>query len=149
MQYQELTNEVINSLSTTELRKYWASAWQLKPHQEMSRALLIKSLFHKIREANGQGLTSDQKARLDQLVKAYRKSSVPGVRRQSSLKSGTQIVREWKGARHVVTIENNLYEYNKKKYKSLSAIASEITGTRWNGWVFFGIKNPAKAGDSK
>lgn len=149
MQYQELTTEVINSLPTAELRKYWASAWQLKPHQEMSRTLLIKSLFHKIREANGQGLNSEQQARLDQLVKVYKKSSEAGVKRQSSLKSGTQIVREWQGARHVVTIENDLYEYNKKKYKSLSAIASEITGTRWNGWAFFGIKNPARTGDSK
>ena len=49
------------------------------------------------------------------------------------------MVREFKGKRYSVTVIQNGYEYNGKKYKSLSAIANKITGTRWNGKKFFGV----------
>ena len=55
--------------------------------------------------------------------------------------SGMRLVREWKGLRHeVIATGKGLFEYNGSQYKSLSAIAREITGTRWNGKVFFGVK---------
>ena len=49
--------------------------------------------------------------------------------------------REWQGIEHCVTVRDNDYEYQGRPYTSLSAIARAITGTRWNGWVFFGLKN--------
>ena len=51
-----------------------------------------------------------------------------------------QLVREWKGIEHVVTVREHDFEYNGRPYKSLSAIAREIAGTRWNGWLFFGLR---------
>jgi hypothetical protein len=142
--YQDLTITTIENFPTADLRKYWSAAWGVEAHQEMSRILLIKSLLYKIREAQGQGLTTDQQAKLDALVKAYKKNRQEGVSRENNLKSGTQLIREWQGKRHIVTVKDGLYEYNNKKYKSLSAVSFDITGTRWNGWVFFGIKNPNK-----
>ena len=56
-----------------------------------------------------------------------------------SISGGTKLVREFKGKRYSVTVIQNGYEYNGKKYKSLSAIANKITGTRWNGKKFFGV----------
>ena len=50
-------------------------------------------------------------------------------------------VFDWKGVEHCVTVRDHDYEYQGRPYKSLSAVASAITGTRWNGWVFFGLKN--------
>ena len=55
--------------------------------------------------------------------------------------AGTRLVREWKGVEHSVTVRDDGYEYQGRPYKSLSAIARLITGTRWNGWTFFGLKN--------
>jgi hypothetical protein len=55
--------------------------------------------------------------------------------------AGTRLVREWQGIEHSVTVRDDGYEYQGRPYKSLSAIARLITGTRWNGWVFFGLKN--------
>jgi hypothetical protein len=55
--------------------------------------------------------------------------------------SGTQFLREYQGVEYSVTVRDNDYEYQGRPYKSLSAIARAITGTRWNGLVFFGLKN--------
>lgn len=55
--------------------------------------------------------------------------------------SGTQLIREWQGIPHRVTVRGDDFEYQGRPYKSLSSIAREITGVRWNGWMFFGLKN--------
>ena len=55
--------------------------------------------------------------------------------------SGTRLLREWQGIEHTVTVTDDGYDFQGRPYQSLSAIARAITGTRWNGWVFFGLKN--------
>jgi hypothetical protein len=55
--------------------------------------------------------------------------------------AGTRLIREWQGIEHCVTVLLDGYEYGGRTYKSLSAVARCISGTRWNGWVFFGLKN--------
>ena len=54
-------------------------------------------------------------------------------------------MRGWKGAEHVVTVREHDFEYNGRPFKSLSAVARAITGTRWNGWAFFGLRRPGTA----
>jgi len=58
--------------------------------------------------------------------------------------AGTLLTRDFKGRTHVVTVLDDGFEYDGRKYKSLSAIAGEITGTRWNGFLFFGLTREAK-----
>src|SRR5918994_117543 len=55
--------------------------------------------------------------------------------------AGTQLRRQWQGTERVVTVREHDFEYNGRPYKSLSAIAREIAGTRWNGWLFFGLRH--------
>lgn len=55
--------------------------------------------------------------------------------------TGTRLLREWQGVGQVVTVTKDGFEWQGRPYKSLSAIARAITGTRWNGWTFFGLKN--------
>ena len=55
--------------------------------------------------------------------------------------TGTRLIREFQGVEHTVTVLQDGYDYQGRPYQSLSAIARAITGTRWNGWVFFGLKN--------
>jgi hypothetical protein len=59
--------------------------------------------------------------------------------------AGTCLVREYQGAEHSVTVLQDGYSYEGRPYASLSAIARAITGTRWNGWTFFGLKNRRSA----
>ncbi len=147
--FEKLNELQVESLELDALRKYWAQAWKVRPHPHISRKMLTRSLQFKIREARGLGLSYDQQTKLDQLVRSYKRSRAEGSKRQFSIKSGTRFIREYGEARHVVTVQGGLFEYNNKTYKSLSAIASEISGTRWNGWTFFGVKKPApdRSGD--
>jgi hypothetical protein len=73
----------------------------------------------------------------------HRKRCTDGQRRRSLTRPviGTQLVREWQGIEHRVTVLDGAFEFQGRPFKSLSATARAITGTRWNGWVFFGLKN--------
>jgi hypothetical protein len=55
---------------------------------------------------------------------------------------GTRLVREWHGERHEFTVVEGGFAYRGRRYRALSAIARAITGTQWNGWVFFRLKQP-------
>lgn len=127
----------LTNLSIRELRQEWALAWGLQAHARIGRSMLEKSLVYKQR---GQGLTPDQQKRLEQLVRQYKRNPNCFDENVPVLKPGTRIVRNWNGARHSVLVQAAGYEYKGKIYGSLSQIASEITGTRWNGWIFFGLK---------
>ena len=63
--------------------------------------------------------------------------------------AGTRLIREWRGIENVVTVTSDGFDFEGRPYRSLSAIARAITGTRWNGWVFFGLRRggrrPAEA----
>ena len=59
--------------------------------------------------------------------------------------TGTRLLREWQGVEQIVTVTADGFEWQGRPYQSLSAIARAITGTRWNGWVFFGLKNHRRA----
>ena len=62
------------------------------------------------------------------------------IRADSRPLSGTRLIREWQGVQHVVTVRADDFEFEGRPYQSLSAIARHITGTRWNGRVFFGLR---------
>lgn len=86
-------------------------------------------------------LTPEQQKRLDALVAQYKRNPEHFDQvNMSAIKPGTRLVRVWQGKRYNVIIRATGYEFDGKIFKSLSQIASDITGTRWNGWVFFGLK---------
>lgn len=58
--------------------------------------------------------------------------------------AGTRLIREWQGIEHIVTVLPDGYEHQGRPYKSLSAVARAITGTRWNGPLFFGLRRPGE-----
>lgn len=88
-------------------------------------------------------LSPEIQRKIDKLVENYdRTQNIEKENKELSITDGTKLVREFKGKRYSVTVIQNCYEYNGKKYKSLSAIANEITGTRLNGKKFFGLLKP-------
>lgn len=85
-------------------------------------------------------LSPEIQRKINKLVENYdRTQNIEKKNKVLSITDGTKLVREFKGKRYSVTVIQNGYEYNGKKYKSLSAIANKITGTRWNGKKFFGV----------
>lgn len=123
-------------LSLSELKDKWTSAWGKAPPPRMGRTMMEKSLMFK----RQYSLPKDIQNRLDTLVKQYRRNPNCLEERQNDLKPGTRLVRRWKGKEHVVMVKTEGFEYNGQNYTSLSKIANDITGSRWNGWVFFGLR---------
>jgi plastocyanin len=106
--------------------------------------MLVKSLTFKLVEKAGLGLSLDDQKRLEQLVKAYKRNPNCFDDSTTPIKPGTRIVRVWKGQRHSVIVQEKGFGYKDQIYSSLSEIASLITGSRWNGWIFFGLKKKGK-----
>src|SRR5690606_38831601 len=98
-----------------------------------------ESLKFKRREKETGGLSPDHQTRLEELIRVY-KSNPESFDKALILKPGTQLMRKWKGDIHYVTVTQGGFNYKDNIYASLSQIANTITGSRWNGWVFFGLK---------
>jgi hypothetical protein len=97
--------------------------------------MLEKSLILKHHPIN-----PDIESRLERLVKDYRRNpKCFGARIQ--LKPGVRLSRTWKGKTYNVLVKVDGFEYNGQHYSSLTQIANTITGSKWNGYVFFGLTN--------
>ena len=130
-----------------KLREDWEKCWNLKPHKSISRQMLEASLEFKQNRQKGIGINAIEQMNLDRMVFEYRQSGkLASINKTDELnvKIGTRMIRVFNGQRHCVTVVENGFEHEGNIYKSLSAIASKIAGTRWNGWVFFGIKSGKK-----
>jgi len=78
------------------------------------------------------------------LEKARQTNGKPAKARPTRLAKGSKLFREWHGELHEVLVLEKGFSWRGETYTSLSAIARDITGTRWNGWAFFGLKRHVK-----
>src|SRR3977135_1821745 len=107
-----------------------------------NRRFLESRLAYRVQELAFGGLKPETVERLAALAREVGGNAPRRARSaQERPIAGTRLIREWQGAEHSVSVGDDGYEYQGRPYKSLSAIARLITGTRWNGWVFFGLKN--------
>jgi hypothetical protein len=79
--------------------------------------------------------------RLRQLSTAVAENTNFKISSDRKIQPGTRLVREWQNQVHLVNVQAKCYEYRGARYQSLSEIARLITGTRWSGPLFFGLKN--------
>ena len=124
----------------TDLRKRYRELFRTEPPKAFGPGLLRRSIAHRIQEKAYGGLSATTKRLLDQLVKAA--MAKPGGRLQlpRRIKPGSELVRTWKGKSYRVMVMVDGFVHDGKTFASLSEIASEITGTRWNGPRFFGLR---------
>ena len=124
------------------LKTKWRTLFDTEP-PPYNRRFLESRLAYRIQELTYGGLKKETVERLRELGRQYdRKSSTrPKGRGERLPLAGTRLLRDWQGIEHAVTVRESDFEYQGRPYKSLSAVAREITGVRWNGWVFFGLKN--------
>ena len=126
----------------------WEILWGFPVPDHISHPMFEKSLAFKRMERAGEGLDIKQLEKLNNLVQAFRRSP-HAIKRDACLKLGTRLVKIWKGKRYSVDVTQDGFMWEEKTYSSLSEVASKITGTRWNGWVFFGLKKSKAEGGSK
>jgi hypothetical protein len=124
------------------LKARWRELFETEP-PAYNRRFLESRLAYRIQELAFGGLSRETLERLQAMAKQYA-SSDPAerkVRPQLRPIAGTRLIREWQGVEHCVTVRVDDFEYLGRPYKSLSSVARQITGTKWNGWTFFGLKN--------
>jgi len=128
-------------LSVNELKVKWETLFGT-PAPNNARAFLELRIGYRIQELTSGGLSRETRRVLDLLAdevegKVTRKSMVADPRNPIV---GTRLVREWDGAEHTVTVMKDGYDWQGRKYRSLSAVAKAITGTNWNGFRFWGLR---------
>jgi Protein of unknown function (DUF2924) len=132
----------LKSMPISDLKQQWRALFDSDP-PPFNRRYLESRLAYRIQELAYGGLKPETVERLQALADDLDddRSNVSRHRTNSRPIAGTQLVREWQGVEHRVTVTDGGFLHQGKPYKSLSAIARAITGTRWNGWIFFGLKN--------
>lgn len=134
----------LKTMPITELKQQWRDLFEREPPVFNGRYLESR-LAYRIQELTYGGLAPETVARLEalgeQLTNAKRTGKRPDEDRRPI--AGTRLIREWNGVEHCVTVRDHDYEYQGRPYRSLSAVARAIAGSRWNGWVFFGLRNQA------
>jgi hypothetical protein len=127
-------------LSKPALCKLWQELFKKEPPPEIRKDLMLRIVAHYLQEREFGRLSDAACRRLRQLASAFDVNPDAAVSTRSSIKSGTRLVRQWKEQVHVVEVQPEGYEYKGARYESLSEIARLITGTRWSGPLFFGLK---------
>src|SRR5215212_8260176 len=129
------------TLPTADLKRQWRELFGTEP-PPFNRAYLQSRLAYRVQELAYGGLRPETRARLEALGEQLDGGNVVLRRGRADSRPlpGTRLVREWRGVEHTVTVRADDFEFEGRPYRSLSAIARHITGTRWNGWTFFGIR---------
>jgi len=132
----------LKTTPTPELKRQWRDLFDSEP-PPFNRRYLESRLAYRIQELVYGGLKPETIRRLERLGEDLD----GGDRTKRAIRAdhgrpitGTRLLREWQGVEHAVTVTRDGFEWQGRPYKSLSAIARAITGTRWNGLVFFGLK---------
>jgi hypothetical protein len=132
----------LKTARTTDLKQQWRELFGTEP-PPYNRRFLESRLAYRIQELAYGGLKPETIERLDAIAEDL-DGGEPARRRQRAKDrpiAGTRLIREWQGVEHCVTVRDEDFEYQGRPYQSLSAVARAITGTRWNGLIFFGLKN--------
>jgi hypothetical protein len=127
-------------MSRKELQALWAKLFDNPPTPSLRREVLVPILAYRLQENAFGGLKPSLEKRLREIAQG-------GLSGEGSFrrpKPGTRFVREWQGKLHEVSVLSDSYEYGDRNYRSLSEIAREITGTRWSGPAFFGLRRRKK-----
>jgi hypothetical protein len=131
----------LKKADTPALKARWRELFGAEP-PPYNRRFLESRLAYRLQELAYGGLPDDAIARLAALGTEAGAGRAKGGKKANIDRpvSGTRLIREWKAVEHQITVRDADFEYQGRPFKSLSAIARAITGTRWNGLVFFGLK---------
>lgn len=133
--------EIISKMNMAELKDKFAELHGFEAGQT-NTVNLRKRILHRLQELHFGRLSDADRIYLENVASHDSLANLkrPGEQSISRLK-GTRYTRIWKGKKYeVVVLGNGTFEFEGKTFSSLSAIARQITGTRWNGKLFFGVK---------
>ena len=134
-------------LPIVDLRKRYRELYRSDPPKAFGPDLLRRSIAHRIQERAYGGLSREHQLLLDQLVKAARAKPNGRLELPRRIKPGSELVRTWNRRTYRVVVMKDGFAFEGHTYNSLSEIAFKITGTKWNGPRFFGLRRAADKAD--
>lgn len=137
-----ITLDRVVDMSTDELKAEWARRYGA-PTPNLSPELMRLGIAYRLQEQRLGGVSRSTKSLLRELAAQPREGERKGPPPRK-LTIGTRLVRDWHGVGHTVTVLETGFEYDGKKWRSLTAIAKAITGSHWNGPRFFGLWEPKR-----
>jgi hypothetical protein len=132
----------LGELDPGELRKRWRNLFGSDPPARLRSSLMVQAIAYRLQEKSLGGL----KPATLRLLKTVADDVLAGRQVSATaekirLRAGSILVREWHGSKHQVSVLKEGFLYRSKQYRSLSEIARAITGSRWSGPLFFGLKS--------
>ena len=137
----------LERLDLPGLKTRWGEAFGRAPPRHIRRGLLVRGLAYCIQEKAQGGLKPAVRRRLAKAAAELSAGRAPPAP-SPTIKPGTRLLREWQGVVHEVIVLKDGVDYRGKSWRSLSAVAREITGTRWSGPRFFGLQKTRSSKDS-
>src|SRR6476661_7172521 len=129
------------TMPIADLRKRYRELFRTEPPKAFGPDLLRRSIAQRIQERAYGGLSASTRRLPDQLVRAAMAKPNGRLELPRRIKPGSELVRTWKGKTYRVMVMADGFAHDGKTFASLSEIASEITGTNWNGPRFFGLRS--------
>src|SRR5260370_32384986 len=137
---------VLTDRSVSELKDRWRSVYGTEPPPRSSRKLLVSAIAYRIQERAFGGLKPSVRRLLDHASGDAGSRQILHTRPLTRATTGTVLICDWQGKSHHVTVLDRGVLYRKKNYRSLSQVARVITGCRWSGPLFFGLRGRSKEG---
>ena len=143
----QLPNQIeqLPLMSYADLRADWRRLFRSEPPTRIGRALLELGIAWKLQEREHGGLSAGTRRQLKELSATLETKGDLAKSRAAKLKPGSRLMREWHGKTHDVLVVDDGFEWHGKRWRSLSAIAREITGVHWSGPRFFGLGKADRA----
>jgi hypothetical protein len=132
--------DALSALNPQELDERWKALYGSDPPDRLRRPLMIQALAYRLQEQALGGLKPATRRLLRSVAGNVDTRRPTAVESKRPLKAGAVLIREWHGTKHQITALKDGFMFRGKRFQSLSKIAGEITGTRWSGPLFFGLK---------
>jgi DUF2924 family protein len=133
--------ENLRNLGSEELDQTWRALFGSERPRRVCGDLLIKVLGYRLQEKAIGGLKPSTRRLLERWGKNGSDRGPTAEPARTRLKAGTILVREWHGVTRRVTVVDDGFDFDGERFRSLSEIARKITGVRWSGPLFFGLKS--------
>jgi hypothetical protein len=141
---EALASEIasLSKLGIDELRERWKAMFGRAPSRDISRSFATRAIAYRLQEKAFGGLKPSTQRLLAEFASDGTNGSALAAAPSRIVQPGAVLVREWRGISHQVSVLEKGFCFRGKRYRSLSEVAREITGTRWSGPLFFGLRAP-------
>jgi hypothetical protein len=140
----EVLLDSVTNLNRSELQRLWRGSYGSDPPEKISILLMRQAIAHRLQVKHLGGLNFSTRRALKRVLEEPNSPHAKSRKIGTEVANGTVLVREWHGAVHQVTATDKGVLYREKLFRSLSEVAREITGTRWSGPLFFGLRKSSR-----